>query len=605
MTINIPKYIGRFPVIKKLGHGGMGAVYHAKDPDIDRDVAIKVLTGVTDEVSKKRFLNEAKTIGRLSHPNIVLLLEYGFQGDEPYLVMEYLSGDSLDTWIKKYPVAESLETRRNIILQLCRAVNYSHQQDILHRDIKLQNIQILPDNSVKLLDFGIAQTENTHFTATGQFIGTPEFLAPEILNGQPHSTSTDCYSVNLIAYTLLTDTRPFNAKTLQELVTHKLTLIPSPPHKLNKAVSKALSKMVMSYLEMPANLRYQNLEPLEQAIIDPSTATLTSSFFTLNNDVTLIAQNTVVSASIRKKRRVNLWLGILLLLVIAGGMGILFVEQWNKKTEVVDSSPVITPKNELKQAASKKHLAKEEKEDKVAQLPVVPLMVASPTPTPPQPEKDKRPPQVTTVIPPPMMTLEKVPVKTPNIPADKIKKHPVQTKQVKKEDRQDADKKQPSKSEAMVAVKKMPVMTIKKTEPVALVQNPAPSNLDLDNNKSAVSVPIPPPPVKPPSVSRLPSLALLGDHPKIRAISSTSLRRGKQIDFQIVLDKSIPSIKFFFHHNNKKTQQVKIYQQDELSHNRFNLKLFVEPNAQLGTYILFGGTYDNVLTDPLIIRVTL
>ena len=218
----LPNKIGRFPILDTLGIGGMGVVYLGQDPDIGRKVAIKVLHATGDDSAMDRFKNEARTIGEISHPNIVTLLEYGVDNGKPYLVMEYLQGQALSQWLQHN---HKLTEHKNILIELCDALSYAHKKDILHRDLKPGNVQILPDGHAKLLDFGIATSKDSGLTATGFFIGTPKYLAPEILQSTTHTKTSDCYSLALIAYNRLSGKNPFEAANFEATMTRQLTNI--------------------------------------------------------------------------------------------------------------------------------------------------------------------------------------------------------------------------------------------------------------------------------------------------------------------------------------------------------------------------------------------
>ena len=172
-----PTEIGKYRILRELGRGAMGAVYLAEDPFIARRVAIKVMRPQVEE-GEERFLQEARTIGSLSHPNIVLLHDFGFAGELPYLVMEHVEGTILDRWLSE---PHGAEARLRVLAGLCRAVAYAHSRGVLHRDLKPSNVLVRSDGEAKLLDFGIARVENTRMTATGVVLGTPEYLAPELL----------------------------------------------------------------------------------------------------------------------------------------------------------------------------------------------------------------------------------------------------------------------------------------------------------------------------------------------------------------------------------------------------------------------------------------
>ncbi len=252
-----PQKIGKFRVLRLLGQGAMGRVFLAEDPLIDRRVAIKVMTAEGDDEARERFRNEARTAGQLSHPNIVQLYEFGFHQGQPYLVMEYLVGQSLDLWLAgKQP----LKARLSVLLDLCRAIGHAHARGVLHRDVKPSNLQVLPDGACKLMDFGIARSHSVRLTATGMILGTPEFIAPEVLQDAGHSDRSDLFAVGLVAYQVLAGVSPFHASTLEGCLARVLTYQPPPLVEVCPDVPAELSDVISSYLrkapaERPADVR--------------------------------------------------------------------------------------------------------------------------------------------------------------------------------------------------------------------------------------------------------------------------------------------------------------------------------------------------------------
>ncbi len=252
-----PEKIGKFRVLRLLGQGAMGRVFLAEDPLIDRQVAIKVMTAEGDDEARERFRNEARTAGQLSHPNIVQLHEFGFHQGQPYLVMEYLVGESLDHWLAR---PQPLAAKLSILLDLCQAIGHAHSRDVLHRDVKPSNLQVLPDGACKLVDFGIARSRSVRLTATGMILGTPEFIAPEVLQDAGYSTRSDLFAVGLVAYQVLAGANPFHANTLEGCLTRVLTHEPPPLAEASAEAPAELSDVISSYLckvpeERPADVR--------------------------------------------------------------------------------------------------------------------------------------------------------------------------------------------------------------------------------------------------------------------------------------------------------------------------------------------------------------
>lgn len=216
MAAPVPKLsrIGRYEVTGVIGCGGMGTVYCATDPRIGRRVAIKVLAGgySEDPDSLARFYREAKCTGSLQHQNIVTVYELGDQDGSPYLVMQYLEGESLDALItgrRPLQISEKLA----IMAQVCNGLNYAHQQGVIHRDIKPANIMVLKDGTAKIVDFGIAQAPGKRLTRKGQLVGSFYYMSPEQLNGNVDlDLRTDVYSAGVVLFQLLTGVLPFEGK---------------------------------------------------------------------------------------------------------------------------------------------------------------------------------------------------------------------------------------------------------------------------------------------------------------------------------------------------------------------------------------------------------
>ncbi len=252
-----PAEIGKYRILRELGRGAMGAVYLAEDPFIARRVAIKVMRPQVEEGSE-RFLQEARTIGSLSHPNIVLLHDFGFVGELPYLVMEHVEGTILDRWLAEPHVPQA---RLRVLAGLCRAVLYAHSRGVLHRDLKPSNVLVRSDGEAKLLDFGIARVENTRLTATGVVLGTPEYLAPELLGSGGFSPRSDMYALGLVAYELFGGRNPFAADSVAACLRRVLEVAPAPlaadspaPAEVAAEVMRCLAKDPLHRPESPEQL---------------------------------------------------------------------------------------------------------------------------------------------------------------------------------------------------------------------------------------------------------------------------------------------------------------------------------------------------------------
>jgi serine/threonine protein kinase len=209
ISTDLPTDFGGYEVIQHLGSGGMGDVYLARDPDIDRLVAIKVLKdwGALVE-TRRRFIAEARTLGKIDHPNVIKIFNCFPREKRPYFVMEYVKGESLASAIRNKR-CEDFRQRVAIARQIADAVRAVHETGTLHRDIKTENVILTPDGVPKLLDFGIARAETNAITDPSLRIGTLANLPPEVIAGEPASIASDIYAYGLLLFELFTDVVPF------------------------------------------------------------------------------------------------------------------------------------------------------------------------------------------------------------------------------------------------------------------------------------------------------------------------------------------------------------------------------------------------------------
>ena len=177
--------IGRYQVLERVGKGGMGVLYRGFDPVLDREVAIKLmLTDFTDDTEqmRPRFYTEARAAAKLNHPKIVTIFEFAEESNVPYIVMEFLRGTPLGARMTSQPPL-STDDKLNIVAQLCDGLAYAHEQGVVHRDVKPDNVFILEDGSVKLLDFGIAKLTSSNLTRQGDVLGSASYMSPEQVGG--------------------------------------------------------------------------------------------------------------------------------------------------------------------------------------------------------------------------------------------------------------------------------------------------------------------------------------------------------------------------------------------------------------------------------------
>lgn len=254
--------IGRYKIIRKIGDGGMGTVYLALDPRIHRKVAIKLFRLEKlqkDKEALKRFYLEAEAIGKLSHPNIVTIYDINDEKDAPYMVMEYLEGETLSTIIKEKKLLQ-ISIILDIAIQLSDALEYAHSMGIIHRDIKPANIIMLPNNKVKLTDFGIAKfqslTASPQLTTTGVIVGTPSYMSPEQISGQSIDQRSDIFSLAVVIWELLAGRKAFDADSIATIAFKVVYEELPPPEKYNPRVPHEFSKILSKALQKKPEKRY-------------------------------------------------------------------------------------------------------------------------------------------------------------------------------------------------------------------------------------------------------------------------------------------------------------------------------------------------------------
>lgn len=251
------KVLGRYEIVAQVGRGAMGAVFKARDPKIDRFVAIKTVllhqSGIQDQREfRDRFFIEAKAAGRLIHPGIVTVFDVGEEPEtsDPYIVMEYVEGQTLRELLLGQNGRLPLENALRIIQELAEALDYAHAQGVVHRDIKPANILVTKEGQAKIGDFGIAQLDLTHMTLPGRVLGTPAYMSPEQLEGEQVDGRSDLFSLGAILYSLLTGFSPFqgnSATTVCFKVANRepvqvTALAPELPTELDAVISRALAK---------------------------------------------------------------------------------------------------------------------------------------------------------------------------------------------------------------------------------------------------------------------------------------------------------------------------------------------------------------------------
>jgi serine/threonine protein kinase len=259
LAYGIPAQIGRYQVLDRVGQGGMGVLYRAIDPTLDREVAIKLMIGdFADDLEqlRPRFEREARAIARLQHRNIVTVFEFADAAGTPYIVMEFLRGTSLSARAKADPPLTIVE-KLDIVAQLCDGLGYAHDQGIVHRDVKPANIFLLGDGSVKLLDFGIAKLTTSNLTRQGDVLGSPAYMSPEqIMGADTIDGRSDVFSAGVVLYELLAGRRPFEGDTTPTIVMKILNAEPPSLDAIDAAIPAPVAQAVARALEKEPAKRF-------------------------------------------------------------------------------------------------------------------------------------------------------------------------------------------------------------------------------------------------------------------------------------------------------------------------------------------------------------
>jgi serine/threonine protein kinase/Flp pilus assembly protein TadD len=259
----IGKTISHYKILEKLGEGGMGVVYKAQDTKLDRIVALKFLPKslVCDAEAKSRFEHEAKAASSLNHPNITTIHEIDEFESECFIVMEYVEGKSLKELLKSKPL--SLKEVLDIAIQIGEGLNAAHKKEIVHRDIKSDNLMLTNDGLVKIMDFGLAKLKGVNkLTKTGSTLGTMQYMSPEQAKGEEVDQRSDIFSFGVVLYELLTKQLPFEGEHPAAIIYSIINEQPQPLARYNNQVSSELERIVFKALAKDKEERYQHIDDL-------------------------------------------------------------------------------------------------------------------------------------------------------------------------------------------------------------------------------------------------------------------------------------------------------------------------------------------------------
>ncbi|MEC8591016.1 MAG: serine/threonine-protein kinase [Planctomycetota bacterium] len=264
----LPTTFGDFELIEEIGRGGMGVVYRARQQSLGREVALKLilLDHLASETDRARFYAEARAAAKLEHPHIVPVYDLGDVQGRPYISMKLIEGSTLSSQLQNGHMDG--KSAAKLLIPLCQAVQYAHENSVLHRDVKPSNIMINHEGQAFLTDFGLAKDlrETPTLTRTGAVVGTPAYMPPEQASGQKPTLdpTSDVYSLGAVLYHMITGQPPFVGRTGLETVLMVMEQDPPSPRSLTRGLDRDLEMIILRCLQKPPDLRYASASALEQ-----------------------------------------------------------------------------------------------------------------------------------------------------------------------------------------------------------------------------------------------------------------------------------------------------------------------------------------------------
>jgi serine/threonine protein kinase len=357
------KKFGHYEVVSELGRGGMGVVYKAWEPSLNRHVAIKALGEhlLGDEGLIERFTREAKSMAAINHPNVIQVFFIGMEDNQPYFAMEFIEGISLDDLLRGNHVL-TVAHAKEILRQACAGLAVAHDRDLVHRDIKPANLMLCDDGTVKVVDFGIAQTREygDKLTNTGEFVGTPGYLSPEVCTGKEVDARSDIFALGIVFYEMLAGKVPFENDSplglMLEVVQADIPDIRQVNKKVDKKTSYILEKMIAKNPEErfqscqdvikhlgPSTIEL-NLDEVKQQAV---TVTPQKKASNVSQQVTMQAAATVETVVPTSKKKSNKAVWGALALFVAVGVGAVgmyegFIPNPFKPAEALDDTQAMS-----------------------------------------------------------------------------------------------------------------------------------------------------------------------------------------------------------------------------------------------------------------------
>src|SRR5688500_444686 len=252
--------IGRYQLVEKLGQGGMGVVYRAFDTLLQRVVAVKLISGSIEAGSeqRERFFREARAAGQLSHRNIITIHDLGEHEGQPYLAMEFLTGEDLQHRLARQEPM-SLRRKLEIAAETCDGLSFAHRRGLVHRDVKPANIFITDEGVVKLLDFGLARMVASELTRSNTMMGTVNYMAPEQVRGERTDHRADIFSFGVVLYEMLSGRKAFQGDSFATTMYRILQDVPEPLLSIDSTLPPEIVWLVEKCLAKPRDERYQDL----------------------------------------------------------------------------------------------------------------------------------------------------------------------------------------------------------------------------------------------------------------------------------------------------------------------------------------------------------